>query len=380
VIPVDAGTSEPLPLDAPEGRGSRALVGGVAERLGWSPRASPAGAPGWRGPGGSMLSFEPGGQVEYSSPPFASVDALLADVRDVVDALAAAACSRGVLLVTRGVDPLTPSEAAPLRLTGERYARMARHFEAMGPAGHRMMCQTAAVHVNLDLGDDPFLRWHLANAMAPVLLATYANSPVYRGEETGFRSWRAEQWRRLDPRRTGVFPLSPDPVDRYLDFALEAPAFLLGDGRALPFREWLERGGAGPEDFDRHLTTLFPEVRPRGYLELRSFDALPPRWYAAVVVPVVGVLHDARATEEAFALLPEPTPERLSTSGRAGLRDEATARLARDLFRLGLEGARRLGERVVGGESLEVAEAFFAELTARGRDPGDSEEAAFATA
>ena len=192
------------------------------------------------------------------------------------------------------------------------------------------------------------------------------------------RSWRAEQCRRLDPSRTGLFASSGDPAVDYAEFALEAPALLLGEPEqeALPFRVWLERG-AGAEALDDHLSTLFPEVRPRGYLELRSFDALPPRWYPAVVVPVVGILYSGAALLEAERLLPEPSDAALVDAGRAGLGSQERARLARDVFQLGLEGARRLGEETVGGAALEVAEAFYAEFTGRGRAPGDSQAVGF---
>jgi glutamate--cysteine ligase len=371
VIPVDADTAAPVPPWSSDGPSTVRVLDAVADRHGWTRTTNAAGAPAYGMLSGGVLSFEPGGQIEYSAPPLESVSRLLRDIDKALLAVEQEASRGGIRLVARGVDPFNPPESATLRLGGERYTRMAEHFARLGPAGHIMMCQTAALHVNVDPVGPPDLAWRVANAMAPVLLATFANSRVHAGSPTGARSWRAEQWRRLDDRRTGVFAFSSDPVEDYLAFALEAPAFLLGPPHeeARPFREWLVEG-ASVQDFDRHLSTLFPEVRPRGYLELRSFDALPLRLIPAAVVVTVGVLQDPASLESALALLPSPTDEALARAGRVGLGDLHAASLARSLFQLGLEGARRLGETVVSGHDIERATGFMEELTARSRDPG----------
>jgi glutamate--cysteine ligase len=371
VIPVSASTGRRVPPWSPAEPSTVTLLDALAAHHAWSRCVAPSGAPAYRTSTGGRWSFEPGGQLEYSSPPFTSVDALLQDVECNVATVSREASARGIRLLARGVDPFNAPQHAPLVLEGERYRRMAAHFGRLGPAGHCMMCQTAAVHVNVDPVAPTPSSWRVANAMAPVLLATFANSRRYAGAETGARSWRAEQWRRLDPRRTGVFGPCAEPGEAYLDFALDAPAFLLGDAEdARPFREWLP-AGVGVEAFERHLSTLFPEARPRGYLELRSFDALPLRFLPAACVLVVGVLQDPRSLAHALELLPTPTGDHLSIAGGSGLSDPGLGTLAGELATLGLEGAARLGPEVVGVPSLESAEAFFQELTRQGRDPGD---------
>jgi glutamate--cysteine ligase len=370
-IALDADSGAPVAPWTESGRATVAVLDVLADRHRWGRGLSASGAPAYQVPSGGKWSFEPGGQLEYSSPPFTSVDALLQDVRDTVTAVAQEAARQGIRLVARGVDPLNAPERAPLRLQSDRYARMAAHFGRLSPAGHIMMCQTAAVHVNVDPVAPPDVSWQLANAMAPVLLATFANSRCHAGAATGARSWRGEQWRQLDPGRTGVFRAAADPVEQYLSFALEAPAFLLGEAReARPFRHWLERG-ASLEAFAGHLTTLFPEVRPRGYLELRCYDALPLSFLPAAVVLTVGLLQQPQALSAALAALPEPSAETLSLAGRAGLSDPKMALLARTLCQLGLEGGQRLGRSVIGGPSLEAAQRFFEDFTSCGRDPGD---------
>jgi glutamate--cysteine ligase len=299
------------------------------------------------------------------------VDAVVDLLHGHLKPLVEVAWGEGVGLWCRGLDPKNPVEGAVQYVESERYARQAAHYDRRGFWGRRMMLQTAAIHVNVDFGSDPGAVWRVANAAAPVWTAMFANSPVLEGRPSEHRSARAAQWRRLDSTRTGLFSTTSDPGAAYLDFALAADSFLEGAAGSpcAPFSVWLERG-ADRRAWHRHLTTLFPEVRPRGYLELRSFDALQPRWYAAPLTLVVGLLYDPEAREGARILLPEPTPELLEVAGREGLRNPGLARTALDLAELALEGAGRLGG-VVGGRSLEVARAFVDTLTRRGLDPGD---------
>jgi glutamate--cysteine ligase len=237
-----------------------------------------------------------------------------------------------------------------------------------------MMCQSAAIHVNVDWGEGtvPADRWRVANAAAPVWTAIFANSTRDGGCETDHRSVRAQQWRHLDPGRCGLVGHDAGPAEAYLRFALGADAFLLGpdDAPTRPMEAWVGLGYVDMAGWALHLTTLFPEVRPRGYLELRPFDALKPRWWAAPLVLAVGLLYDAEALAAALEILPPPTPESLERAGRLGLGDPDLARLARDVATLSLEGAARLGPRV-GGRSLEIARTFVSEFTDRGKDPAD---------
>lgn len=373
LLPVDAGTGRPLAPDGGDGPSTGKLLRGLADGRGWRPEG--AGAPGFELPDGGRLTFEPGGQIEYSSAPAASVGEVLDRVEAVVEPLRARAADAGIELVCRGIDPENPPSAARRVLHSRRYTRLADHLARIGPAGRRMMLQTAAVHVNLDLGDGPGRRWRVANALTPYLLASFANSARYRGRETGFRSYRARQWRELDVGRSGVFA-GRAPVEEYLDFALGAGAILLGeDGEpARPFRSWLAAGRVDGEAWSEHLSTLFPEVRPRGYLEIRSLDALPPRWLAAPLVFLAGILYDDEACRTADELLPPADDGALERAGRLGVGDAAIRRTTLELWHVALEGARRCGP-LVGGRAVETARAFRDRYPARGRDPAGDPEA-----
>jgi glutamate--cysteine ligase len=244
-----------------------------------------------------------------------------------------------------------------------------------------MMRQTAALQVSVDFGPQPLETWRLLNAAAPVLLAVFANSPVYEGRCTGHRSFRANVWRELDGGRTGLMPCAGDDVGEYLSFALSAPAILLGpgDGCWPSFAEWNARGQATLQDWHTHLTTLFPEVRPKGFAEVRSLDAVPPEWYAAPLVLLAGIAYDAKASADARALLGAPDAGRLRRAGRDGLRDPEIASLATDLWEIALAGARALGPRYAPEWAIDEARAFRDAYTARARSPADDLEAAWET-
>jgi glutamate--cysteine ligase len=281
-------------------------------------------------------------------------------------------------LLAVGIDPCNGIEGAPLLLRTQRYERMADYLARRGPAGARMMRQTAAFQVALDLDDEPWLRWRVLNAAAPCMVAIFANSSRYAGRETGCRSARAQVWRALDPARTGLPFEAEAPVETYVDFALDAPAILLPavDGEHLRFREWLTRAEVTPEEWHDHLTTLFPEVRPRGHLELRSADAVPPQWYAAPIALAVGMTYEPRSLRDAADLLGAPDLGLLDRAGRFGLRDPELASIANDLVQIALDGCAGLGPAYFPPADLEQARGFFDQYTRRGRSPADERHAA----
>jgi glutamate--cysteine ligase len=324
------------------------------------------------------MTFEPGGQLEYSSPPCRSPSALLALLRSVVLPLRAAAVAEGITLLALGIDPANAIDDAPLLLDTRRYARMAEYLARRGPAGARMMRQTASFQMNLDFDDEPWLRWRVLNAAAPYAVAMFANSRVYAGADTGCVSTRAQVWRALDPDRTGLPYAERAPARAYLDFALGAPALLLPtvDGEYLRFGEWLARAELMPEEWHDHLTTLFPEVRPRGHLELRSADAVEPQWYAAPLALAVGITYEPGALRAAAELLGPPDLGLLDRAGRVGLRDPVMARTAADLAQIALDGCASLGPGYFHPADLEQARTFFDRYTRRARCPADDLHAA----
>lgn len=350
LLALDVATGRPVPLtDGPTTL--IAVLRRYGAENGWTEHVAYDGTVRFRTGEAGIISFEPGGQLELSSAACHSVSALVRQLHAVVTPLSLRLWSEGIELVSKGIDPRNDAVDVPLQLRVDRYERMTRHFEQIGPFGVRMMRQTAAIQVSVDRGADPAGRWRLLNDLAPYLIAIFANSSYYRGEVSGHQSYRAHCWRQLDPSRTGVAEISDDPAEAYARFAAGAVDVL-------------------ESDWSSHLTTLFPEVRPRGHYEVRSCDAVDPRWYAAPIAFIVGLAYDDRASREA-ALLAAESNALLRLAGEHGLRDPLIARTARDLFVLALAGARRLGEAYVDGVTLETMQEYYSKYTARDRSPAD---------
>lgn len=383
LIAVDADTRAAAPIHpGPDGRpATLPLLRRFGAGRGWREEPSPYGVPRFVLPDGGVVSYEPGGQVELSAAASRSVDALVHALRATVLPLRRAAREEGIDLLSAGIDPVNTPDDIPLQLPGARYVRLTRFLESTGTGGTRMMRCTASFQASVDWGPDPLASWRFLNALAPCTVAVFAHSPVYRSRPAGHRSFRARVWRELDGGRTGLLPCGGDPVGEYLDFALRAPAILLGDGEEFrPFAEWSAAGRATQGDWAAHLSTLFPEVRPKGFAEVRSPDAVSPEWYAAPLVFLAGLLYHPPTFAEARALVGAPDAELLARAGRDGVADPALGAMARDLFGLALRGAEALGEGFVSGEMLEEARAFANRYTRRGLCPADEVLAGYARA
>lgn len=290
-------------------------------------------------PGGSRLTVEPGGAIELSGPPLdgvlAAVDAMKADQAEVRTAFADA----GLGLVLLGADPLRP----PKRINpGARYVAMEQFFTAdrSGEAGAEMMTSTASVQVNLDAGprEGWAARVRLAHALGPTMIAMTANSPMLAGEFTGWVSTRQRVWGRMDSARCGpvLGASGDDPATDWARYALKAPVMMVRDpsetANALavthwvPFVDWADGrvllGERRPtvDDLEYHLTTLFPPVRPRQWLEIRYLDSVPDELWPAVVFTLTTLLDDPVAADIAAAAV-EPVSTAWDVAARIGLRD-----------------------------------------------------------
>jgi glutamate--cysteine ligase len=277
---------------------------------------------------------------------------------------------------------------------------MDKHFASLGPYGQRMMRQTCTVQVNLDFGpDDASLakRYLLSQLMAPVAAAAFAYSPVVDRQRQGIPGFRTRIWRHADDSRTGLPGLDKLCtqvtcggarardlcIDTYLEFALNAQViFVTALGYKVPdrrttFGEWLEQpiDGVSPtiEDFKTHLTLMFPEVRPRGFLELRSIDCQPRAFQAVPAAFATGLLYEPRTLDSAIELLLPHRAElpRLLARAEAGLADPVLADLAKRLMQLAAVGFSALPPcfKTENGER-ELA-VFRERFTERGLTPGD---------
>ena len=350
LLALDADTNAVTPIfPVPDRSCSLDVVREVGQRLAWRETISDKGVPRFSSEAGGSLTFEPGGQLEYASAVHGSVDGVLRELCAVESQLRENAEPRGISLFNVGVDPFNAADAAPLQLTADRYAKMWRYFATIGPAGARMMRQSASLQINIG-GVHPIERWPVANAIAPWMVAMFANSPRYAGADTGCPSFRAETWRGVDPGRTGLFR-GRDPIAEYTAFALDARAFLADD--TAPCFVDLDESLFTDATLATHLTTLFPEVRPRGYLELRSLDALGDAGRRAAMAFVAGIVGDATAAAQAFDLVGEADESLLRRAGRRGMSDLTLASKASDLVQIARAGCRRLGTSIVSEATLE---------------------------
>jgi glutamate--cysteine ligase len=224
------------------------------------------------------------------------------------------------------------------------------------------MRQTAAVQINVERGRAPVARWALLNSLAPYIVALFANSRWYAGKRTEYASYRAHLWRTLDPSRTGLPCDSTDPAARYLAFALDAKAMRSGDGTRpwLSFRDWMRAESLSDDDWQFHLSTLFPEVRPKEFFEIRSADAIDSDYLAAPVVFVTGIVYDDESASTASELMPAPSEQLLERAGRLGLADPEIHREVTRLVELALSGAKRLGREYLTEGDIGVAREYFA--------------------
>jgi glutamate--cysteine ligase len=361
LIPVLASTRLPA---FPGGNGPQSTAA-VLSRLGarerWLEQSVENDPPSWTLADGAHISFEPGGQIEISSAPHATASGAVWATQLLVAAIREAMQPAGIELITNGVDPRNGIDAVPLQLRRDRYARMTRFFDAIGPSGVRMMRQTAAVQINVERGRSPVARWALLNSLAPYIVALFANSRRYAGKRTEYASYRAHLWRTLDPSRTGLPCDSTDPAVRYLAFALDAKAMRSSDGTRpwMTFRDWMRATPVSDDDWRFHLSTLFPEVRPKEFFEIRSADAIDSEHLAAPVVFVTGIVYDDESASTASQLMPAPSEELLERAGRLGLADPEIHGVVSRLSDLALSGAERLGPEYLAEADVAVAREFF---------------------
>jgi glutamate--cysteine ligase len=325
-------------------------------------------------PGGSRVSFEPGGQVELSSVPARTPDdahtRLLADIAVLRPALRAGGLD--VLAVPRD------SQRPPVRVSNSpRYAAMERYFAAGGwTSAPEMMCNTASVQVNVGCGADPSATWERANALAPILAATFACSPL-----DGWASARLRSWAEIDPTRTASAFQSGGAIADWTQYALSAKAIMRVDrggsfqplDASITLREWIE---APPPnlpaptlpDVELHLSTLFPPARLKGWIEIRVIDMQPDDWWPVPLTVTAALLAPAGPVVHAhdFDWLDEYGDITWQEAGRLGLTSARLAAAADQTLRL---AGARLDEQ--GSALTGLVERFRTERVAPRLIPAD---------
>jgi len=327
-------------------------------------------------PGGSAVTVEPGGAVELSGPPMdGPLPAIVAMQADRA-ALRATFAQAGLGLVLLGADPLRPAKRVN---PGARYQAMETFFKASdtGAAGAAMMTSTASIQINLDAG--PREGWadrvRLAHALGPTMIAIAANSPLLGGKFAGWRSARQHVWSQLDSARCGpvLGASGDDPASDWARYALKAPVMLVNTAEVIPvttwvpFADWADGrvllGDRRPThaDLDYHLTTLFPPVRPRRWLEIRYLDSVPDDVWPAVAFTLVTLLDDPAAADIA-AEATESVATAWDRAAQTGLGDRRLADAA-------LRCVQTAAERAPA--ELEESMQRLVRSVEQGRSPAD---------
>jgi len=309
----------PVPYDGR--RSIRALLEGMQYLLGWEPIVEDGNVIGlFDVTGGGAISLEPGGQFELSGAPVESVHqtsselmAHLAQVKEVARPL-------GIGFLGLGMTPNWSRAEIPTMPKG-RYRIMTAYMPKVGKYGLDMMYRTCTVQTNLDYSSeaDMVKKLRVSLALQPVATAMFANSPFTEGKPNGFLSFRSEIWRDTDPDRSGMLPWAFEPgmgFDRYVDYALSVPMYFVKRGdryidvAGQSFRDLMEGRLPGLpgeratiSDWANHISTIFPEVRLKRYLEMRGADGGPWRRLPALPAYWAGILYDDNALDAAWDLV-----------------------------------------------------------------------------
>jgi glutamate--cysteine ligase len=353
----DLANHLPLPYEGP--CSIRAMLEGLRDRYGWA-EVREAGALIGLVKDGANVSLEPGGQLELSGAPLETIhqtcdeaNAHLREVKSIADEI-------GAGFIGLGAAPEWTEGQMPVMPKG-RYGLMTSYMPRVGTTGTMMMYRTCTIQVNLDFASeaDMVAKFRASLALQPVATALFAASPFFDGQVNGWKSWRARIWRDLDPARTGMLPFVFEEgmgFERYVDYALDVPMYFVYrdgvyiDALGMSFRDFLAGKlpalpGEKPtfSDWADHLTTIFPEVRLKKFMEMRGADGGPWRKICALPAFWVGLLYDAPSLAAAWDLCKDWTEE-----------DRETLRL--DAARHGLEASvRGRPLRDVASEALAIS-------------------------
>lgn len=393
-IPFYSDAMAPVPYEGDGRRGGvRALLEGMRDRLGWEPILDREALIGLADPrGGGAISLEPGGQFELSGAPLADIHATAAELETHFAALGAVAAPLGVKFLDLGASPRWSRAQTPV-MPKQRYAIMSAYMPKVGQLGLDMMFRTATIQANLDFTDEADMveKLRVGVALQPVVTALFANSPFLDGKPTGNLSQRSFIWRDTDADRTGMAPYAFEDgfgFERYVDYALDVPMYFVKRGdfyhdvAGASFRDLLD--GRLPQlpgeratisDWANHLSTIFPEVRLKTYLEMRGADGGPRAHMTALPALFAGLYYDRVALDQAREMT-----RGWSAAAREALRAEVPHKaldakidgrsvrdIARDLLALSSAGLTRRGRRDAQGRDETIYLAPLEQIVEEGR-------------
>ncbi len=349
-----------------------ALLNGMAEKTGWEPIIDAGNIIGLAEQSGQgAISLEPGGQFELSGAPLENLHQTCKESNQHLAVLREIAEPLGIRFLGIGGSPKWTLAETP-RMPKSRYDIMSRYMPKVGTQGLDMMYRTCTIQVNLDFSSEEDMRrkMQVSLKLQPLSTALFASSPFTDGKPNGLLSWRGNIWRDTDNQRAGVLPAvfnADFGFEDYVKWALDVPMyFVVRDGRYhdcthVTFRQFMNGALKGEladwepnmGDWTNHLSTLFPDVRLKRFLEMRGADGGPWRRICALPAFWVGLLYDDEALAAAEDLTREwtyedtlamrnavPTQGLKATHGGKSLYD--VAREVLSISRLGLKNRKRL--------------------------------------
>jgi glutamate--cysteine ligase len=364
----------------------------LADRYGWTPLLEKDRIIALQGEGASV-TLEPGGQLELSGEKCESVHCARREFAEHVEQIVHVGGELGIAFLGLGMQPVSTVnqiEWVPKR----RYSIMAPYMHRVGKLGHRMMKQTATVQVNIDYDSegDAMAKLRVGMGLAPLLTAMFANSPISDSRLNGFLSYRGHIWTDTDPDRCGLLPFvfaDSCGFDDYVNYALDVPMyFIVRDGAWIDmtdytFRRFWDQGCDGHrptlDDWNAHLTTLFPEFRLKGYIEARSMDSQAPEHMLAAPALIKGVFYDADCLLGAWDLVKRWSwSERLELlhdvqrqALHARIRRIEVRELAREVIDIAVAGLEREPQHDEDGETEAIYLQRVQDLVRRGTCPAE---------
>src|SRR6187455_1678592 len=359
------GRHNPVPYDGQ--RSIRALLVGMQHLLGWEPIMDGPNIIGLADvTGGGAISLEPGGQFELSGAPVETIHQTCSELMAHLAQLKEIARPLGIGFLGLGMSPKWTRAETPV-MPKSRYKIMTSYMPKVGTLGLDMMYRTCTVQTNLDYSSeaDMVKKLRVSLALQPVATALFANSPFTEGAPNGFLSFRSEIWRDTDNARAGMIPWAFEDgmgFERWVDYALDVPMYFVKRGDAYidvagsSFRDFFHgKNAAFPgerptlSDWANHLSTIFPEVRLKRYLEMRGADGGPWRRLPALPAYWAGILYDDNALDAAWDLVKgwtvaerQKLRDHVPRFGfKARIRDRYLFEIAKECVALAHSGLRR---------------------------------------
>jgi glutamate--cysteine ligase len=389
-VGIDRNTAKAIPYFGR--RGVEFILRELIERYGWEPEEQDGHIIALER-GNAQITLEPGGQIELSGEPCETIHCTYAEFTQHIRELLEVAEQLDIVFLGLGMQPVSRLEEIEW-VPKKRYRIMAPYMLKVGTLGQRMMKQTATVQANIDYSDekDAMAKFRTGMGLTPIIVAIFANSPISEGQVNGYRSFREHIWTDTDKSRAGLlkFAFLPDvSFDHYVQYALDVPMyFIIRNGdyidmTGVTFRQFLEQGRYGHhatiEDWNDHLTTLFPETRIKRYIEVRCADSQPPELMLAFPALIKGLFYDSDCLQAAWDLVKTWSWDERMQAYLDSHRDALAARirryslldLAKELLQIAWEGLRRQKAVNSQGDDETIYLDALKTLLSQGKCPAD---------